>query len=112
MYMLSDSMYILFSQPLGIFIVLSAFMWISFEALSITPARCGNWRIARHGGVIMRRDGAARVVELTGGDEVRADELLVATGRVPRTGDLGLETVDTGATPLAAGEFLDQPFGC
>ena len=54
----------------------------------------------------VRRDGAARVVELKGGDEVRADELLVATGRVPRTGDLGLETVDTGATPLAAGEWI------
>lgn len=54
----------------------------------------------------VRRDGAARVVELKGGDEVRADELLVATGRVPRTGDLGLETVDTGARPLAAGEWI------
>jgi len=38
------------------------------------------------------RSGAVRLV-LEGGSEVEADELLVATGRRPATGDLGLETV-------------------
>ncbi len=38
------------------------------------------------------RNGAVRV-ELDDGDEVEADELLVAIGRTPRTADLGLETV-------------------
>ncbi|MCT9820927.1 NAD(P)/FAD-dependent oxidoreductase [Microbacterium sp. W1N] len=41
----------------------------------------------------VRRDGERVVVTLAGGDEVEAAEILVATGRVPRTGDLGLETV-------------------
>jgi pyruvate/2-oxoglutarate dehydrogenase complex dihydrolipoamide dehydrogenase (E3) component len=38
------------------------------------------------------RNGSVRV-ELDDGDEVEADELLVAIGRTPRTADLGLETV-------------------
>lgn len=38
------------------------------------------------------RDGPVRVT-LDGGEIVEADEILVATGRVPRTADLGLETV-------------------
>lgn len=33
------------------------------------------------------------VVTLTDGSEVRAAEILVATGRVPRTGDLGLDAI-------------------
>jgi len=37
-------------------------------------------------------DGRVRL-ELTTGDALWADEVLVATGRVPRTADLGLETV-------------------
>lgn len=32
-------------------------------------------------------------VELNGGEQVEADEILFATGRAPRTDDLGLETV-------------------
>jgi pyruvate/2-oxoglutarate dehydrogenase complex dihydrolipoamide dehydrogenase (E3) component len=38
------------------------------------------------------RNGAVRV-ELEGGAELEADELLVAIGRTPRTADIGLETV-------------------
>jgi dihydrolipoamide dehydrogenase len=38
------------------------------------------------------RNGSVRV-ELDDGDEIEADELLVAIGRTPRTADLGLETV-------------------
>ncbi|QIG39911.1 NAD(P)/FAD-dependent oxidoreductase [Microbacterium sp. 4R-513] len=42
------------------------------------------------------------VLELTDGSEVRASEVLVATGRTPRTGELGLESVG-----LEAGAWLD-----
>lgn len=48
-----------------------------------------------------RRDEAGVVLSLSDGGEVRADEVLVATGRVPHTGDLGLESVG-----LEAGEWL------
>jgi pyruvate/2-oxoglutarate dehydrogenase complex dihydrolipoamide dehydrogenase (E3) component len=40
-----------------------------------------------------RRDGADFVLELADGAELRGDRVLVATGRRPRTGGLGLETV-------------------
>jgi pyruvate/2-oxoglutarate dehydrogenase complex dihydrolipoamide dehydrogenase (E3) component len=40
-----------------------------------------------------RRDGGDYVLELDGGGELRGDRLLVATGRRPRTGGLGLESV-------------------
>jgi dihydrolipoamide dehydrogenase len=43
------------------------------------------------------RDDRGVVLELDDGSSLRADEVLVATGRVPRTGDLGLESV--GLTP-------------
>ena len=61
----------------------------------------------RTGVTAVRRDGGEVVVTLDdgeggGGDEVRAAELLVATGRVPRTKDLGLDTV--GLTP---GRWVD-----
>lgn len=39
------------------------------------------------------RDEGGVVLTLGDGSEVRADEVLVATGRVPRTDDLGLDTV-------------------
>ncbi|MCH6229968.1 NAD(P)/FAD-dependent oxidoreductase [Microbacterium sp. CFH 31415] len=51
---------------------------------------------------VARVDGGDVVLSLSDGSEVRAAELLVATGRVPRTADIGLETV--GLTP---GEWLD-----
>ncbi len=40
-----------------------------------------------------RRDGEDTVVELDGGGEVRCDVVIVGTGRTPRAGDLGLESV-------------------
>jgi dihydrolipoamide dehydrogenase len=40
----------------------------------------------------VERDGSVRI-NLAGGETVEADELLVAIGRTPRTGDLGLDTV-------------------
>ncbi len=48
-----------------------------------------------------RVDGQVEL-ELSNGTRVRADEVLVATGRVPRTEDLGLDAVD-----LAPGSWLD-----
>ncbi len=41
----------------------------------------------------VRRDGGDTVVQLDGGDQVRCDVIVVGTGRSPRAGDLGLETV-------------------
>jgi len=52
--------------------------------------------------VAARLDGDDRVLELSDGSEVRAAEVLVATGRIARTGDLGIETI--GLTP---GDWLD-----
>ncbi|MDR0359195.1 MAG: NAD(P)/FAD-dependent oxidoreductase [bacterium] len=43
--------------------------------------------------VAVRQDGDEVVVELDGGDSVRGAKLLVATGRRPNLGDLGLERV-------------------
>jgi len=41
----------------------------------------------------VRRDGPDVTVTLSDGQEIRGEEILVATGRRPRTRDLGLETV-------------------
>jgi pyruvate/2-oxoglutarate dehydrogenase complex dihydrolipoamide dehydrogenase (E3) component len=49
-----------------------------------------------------RSEGSAKVLELSDGSEVRAAEVLVAVGRVARTGDLGLESVG-----LEPGAWLD-----
>jgi dihydrolipoamide dehydrogenase len=51
---------------------------------------------------VVREDGGDVVLTLSDGSEVRAAQLLVATGRVARTGDLGLETIG-----LAPGTWLD-----
>jgi pyruvate/2-oxoglutarate dehydrogenase complex dihydrolipoamide dehydrogenase (E3) component len=48
------------------------------------------------------RDGDEVLVELSDGSSVTAAEVLVATGRTPRTEDLGLDTVG-----LEAGAYLD-----
>ncbi len=49
-----------------------------------------------------REPGGDVVLTLSDGSQVRAAEVLVATGRLPRTADLGLESVG-----LAAGSWLD-----
>ncbi|UYK40840.1 dihydrolipoyl dehydrogenase family protein [Microbacterium terricola] len=54
----------------------------------------GVERVARAGGEV--------VLTLSDGAEVRAAEVLVATGRVPRTGELGLDAVG-----LADGDWLE-----
>lgn len=46
-------------------------------------------------------------VELDGGDRIEADEILFATGRAPRTDDLGLDTVD-----LEPGSWLTVDDSC
>ena len=51
---------------------------------------------------VAREDDGRVRVDLDGGASVTASEILVATGRVPRTGDLGLEVVD-----LEPGAWLD-----
>jgi dihydrolipoamide dehydrogenase len=47
----------------------------------------------------VRRDGEDYVVALADGRELRGDRLLVATGRRPRAGGIGLETVGVEADP-------------
>ena len=42
---------------------------------------------------VERTEGGEVVLTLAGGDEVRAAQVLVATGRTPRTADLGLEVI-------------------
>ncbi|MET9218491.1 NAD(P)/FAD-dependent oxidoreductase [Streptomyces sp. NPDC003300] len=58
---------------------------------------------------IVERDGADGEVRvgLEGGQRVVADEILFATGRSPRTGDLGLETVG-----LRPGDWLGVDVTC
>jgi pyruvate/2-oxoglutarate dehydrogenase complex dihydrolipoamide dehydrogenase (E3) component len=51
-----------------------------------------------------RKDGDDTVVELDSGDAVRCDVIIVGTGRTPRAGDLGLETVG-----IALGEHGEVP---
>jgi dihydrolipoamide dehydrogenase len=52
-----------------------------------------------------RRAGEDYVLELEGGRELQGDRLLVATGRRPRVGDIGLETV--GIEPDGHGLAVD-----
>lgn len=47
----------------------------------------------------VRTDGAEKVVELDDGSEARAEVVVVATGRRPRTEGIGLETVGAEAGP-------------
>jgi dihydrolipoamide dehydrogenase len=40
-----------------------------------------------------KRDGDQCIVEIKGGEAIRCDRVLVATGRTPLTGDIGLESI-------------------
>jgi pyruvate/2-oxoglutarate dehydrogenase complex dihydrolipoamide dehydrogenase (E3) component len=53
-----------------------------------------------------RRDGDEYVVEFAGRDDLRADRLLVATGRRPRVDGLGLDAV--GVEPTKQGVPVDE----
>jgi pyruvate/2-oxoglutarate dehydrogenase complex dihydrolipoamide dehydrogenase (E3) component len=53
-----------------------------------------------------RRHGDGYALELPDGSELHGDRLLVATGRTPRTADIGLETV--GIEPSADGLKVDE----
>ena len=55
---------------------------------------------------VTRTDGRRRSVELEDGQEISAQELLVAIGRAPRVGDIGLETV--GIEPKPHGIEIDE----
>jgi len=56
--------------------------------------------------VAVRTDGGEKVVELDDGGEARGAEIVVATGRRPRTQDIGLETV--GVEPGPRGIEIDD----
>ena len=57
--------------------------------------------------IAARRDDDGSVVVTAGGEQLVGDELLVATGRRPRTDDLGLETVGLEpGQPLATDDTL------
>jgi dihydrolipoamide dehydrogenase len=62
-------------------------------------------RLGRSAESVSRRDGARRV-RLSDGEQVSADELLIATGRRARVEGLGLETV--GIEPGARGIEVDE----
>ncbi|MFG2892626.1 dihydrolipoyl dehydrogenase family protein [Streptomyces sp. NPDC048248] len=64
-----------------------------------TGVEVGEVRREAPGGVV--------TVVLDSGDEIIADELLIATGRAPRTEDLGLETVG-----LEPGSWLEVDDSC
>ena len=54
----------------------------------------------------VQRDASGVALTLGDGSVVRADEVLVATGRVPRTGDLGLETLGLESLGIEPGAWL------
>jgi dihydrolipoamide dehydrogenase len=53
------------------------------------------------------RDGATVTVSLSDGGSIEADEILIATGRAPRTDDIGLDTVG-----LEPGSWLSVDDSC
>lgn len=55
----------------------------------------------------VRRDGGKVTIELDDGSTVTADELLVATGRVPRTHGLGLERFGLSGGDWRDGDWVD-----
>jgi dihydrolipoamide dehydrogenase len=56
-------------------------------------------RLGAEAGSVKRDDGGTVSLTLTDGEQVEADELLVAIGRTPNTGDIGLDRI--GLTPGA-----------
>ena len=62
-------------------------------------------RLGEHASAV-RREGEDYVVEFDGGDDLRGDRLLVATGRRARAADIGLDTV--GVEPTRQGAPVDE----
>ncbi|PRY36845.1 dihydrolipoyl dehydrogenase family protein [Umezawaea tangerina] len=50
-------------------------------------------RVGAEAGSVKRADDGTVSITLTSGEQVEADELLVAVGRTPNTGDIGLDTI-------------------
>ncbi|WP_250006642.1 NAD(P)/FAD-dependent oxidoreductase [Actinoplanes sp. M2I2] len=76
------------------------------QALGEMLRRDGVELVLGPAAVAARRDGDDYVLTLDDGRELRGDRLLVATGRRPRTHDIGLETV--GVTVTGAGVPVDS----
>ena len=75
------------------------------EALAVALAADGiELHFGEHA-TLARRDGDEYVLEFAGRDQLRGDRLLVATGRRPRVGGLGLDTV--GVEPTRQGIPVD-----
>ncbi len=76
------------------------------QALSEALRRDGiELKLGQHASAA-RRDGGDYVLAFPDGTEVRGDKLLVATGRRPRVGGIGLETV--GVEPNPHGIKVDE----
>ena len=76
------------------------------EALAEALRRDGIELALNRRAAAARREGTEYVLELEGGEEVRGDRLLVATGRRPRVEGIGLESV--GLTPDPKGIHVDE----
>jgi pyruvate/2-oxoglutarate dehydrogenase complex dihydrolipoamide dehydrogenase (E3) component len=73
------------------------------EALSEALRQDGIELILGMHATAARREGDDYVLEFDGGRQQRGDRLLVATGRRPRVGGIGLETVGVEANPHGIG---------
>ena len=76
------------------------------EALGEALRRDGIELALNRRAAAARQEGTEYVLELEGGDEVRGDRILVATGRRPRVEGIGLESV--GLTPDPKGIPVDE----
>src|ERR1700750_3165165 len=73
------------------------------EALAEALRRDGVERVLGMHASAARRDGPEYVLAVEDGRELRADRLLVATGRRPRVEGIGLETVGVDVNPRGVG---------
>ena len=76
------------------------------EALGAALRRDGIELALNRRAAAARREGTEYVLELEGGEVVRGDRILVATGRRPRVEGIGLESV--GVTPDPKGIPVDE----
>ncbi len=76
------------------------------EALGEALRRDGIELALNRRAAAARREGTEYVLELEGGEAVRGDRILVATGRRPRVEGIGLESV--GVTPDPKGIPVDE----